>query len=86
MGLFSRFFNSGGGSGHGNRSSGHGSSGHGSKHGNTGYNKHGRDNNGYPELLNNNTPQNISGYCQKCGTGYPSDSRFCGRCGNALNP
>ncbi len=47
MGLFSRFFNSGGGSGHGNRSGGHGSSGHGSKHGNTGYNKHGRDNNGY---------------------------------------
>ncbi|TFQ08908.1 zinc-ribbon domain-containing protein, partial [Escherichia coli] len=46
----------------------------------------GCDNNGYPELLNNNTPQNISGYCQKCGTGYPPDSRFCGRCGNALNP
>ncbi|HGY3148636.1 TPA: zinc-ribbon domain-containing protein [Morganella morganii] len=81
MGLFSRFFNSGGGSGHGNRSSGHGS-----KHGNTGYNKHGRDNNGYPEQLSNNAPQTITGYCQKCGTGYPPDSRFCGRCGNTLNP
>ncbi|EMD0831137.1 zinc ribbon domain-containing protein [Morganella morganii] len=82
MGLFSRFFNSGGGSGHGNRSGDHGSSGQ----GNTGYNKHGRDNNGYQEQLNNNTPQTITGYCQKCGTGYPPDSRFCGRCGNALNP
>ncbi|WP_247717296.1 zinc-ribbon domain-containing protein [Morganella morganii] len=82
MSLFNRFFNGGSGSGHGNRGGG----GHGSKHGNTGYNKHGRDNNGYPEQISREAPQNISGYCQKCGTGYPPDSRFCGRCGNTLNP
>ncbi|HCM62224.1 MAG TPA: zinc ribbon domain-containing protein [Morganella sp. (in: Bacteria)] len=93
MNLFNRFFNGGrsAGSSHGSRDTNSGYSGkHGNKHGgqnkhgDSDYNSHARDNNGYPEPVRNIAAPDIAGYCSQCGAGQIKGNKFCAQCGNAL--